>query len=79
MSVCRSCGAPIRWVPTGNGRVMPLDLDPVPHGNVVPVERDGQMIAVVHGPDDGRPVGPAWVSHFATCPDAGAHRKGPRT
>ena len=48
--------------------MLPLDVDPVPHGNVVPVQRGDRMVAVVHGPDDGRPDGDAWTLHTSTCP-----------
>ena len=78
---CRSCGAPIRWVLTDKGRRMPLDPDPHPDGNIMPVTvtvggafpREETRAFVTTAPD-----GPAWRSHFATCPHAARHRKAAR-
>lgn len=76
---CRSCGAAIDWaVSDTTGKAMPVNHQPDPAGNVA-VRRD---------PDDGKlraRSAPAaaklsagerrGTSHFATCPDADAHRK----
>lgn len=68
---CRSCGAPIMWAKGVTGRSMPLNVKPVPDGNVTLL--DG--VATVHPSghtfydDDVR-----YVSHFATCRDADAWR-----
>lgn len=69
--LCRSCGAPVRWVKTEHAKAMPLDEEPTSDGNIV-IE---QGIARVVGPlfADGRPL---HKSHFATCPNAAQHRKG---
>lgn len=73
---CRSCGAAIRWVRmAGSHKVMPLDAEPVEHGNV---RLDALGLAHVHGggPLDKPPgFGPWYVSHFATCPHAAQHRR----
>lgn len=77
---CRSCKAPILWVHTTTGSIMPLDPEPVAGGNVALTGRNIRLT------DDGplRPearVEPAGtvslfdtvehrVSHFATCPQA---------
>lgn len=72
MGACASCGANIRWVKTEYGKAMPIDFDPSPRGNIAII--DG--LAVVDGKavrlDDKRP---RYTSHFATCPNASAHRK----
>lgn len=68
-SRCRSCGQIIDWAITENGRRMPLDPDPVDTGNLVVVD------GVAHPPRLGDEELPRRVSHFATCPDAGVHRK----
>jgi hypothetical protein len=72
MVVCRSCKAPIVWARHEfTRRAMPLDAEPVENGNVV---LEGNVARVV-GPNV--PVsGPRYVSHFATCPNAGEHRRG---
>lgn len=57
---CSSCGAPIRFVGTETGNQVPVDAKPEKR--------------IVVGPDGvGRSVD-AYVSHFATCPNANQHR-----
>lgn len=69
MSLCRSCGAEIRWVVSSNGKSMPLDATPDPaglvavHNGVAHVGRN-----MVEGEQK-------FTSHFATCPNARDHRK----
>lgn len=61
--MCKSCKAPIWWISTSNGKKMPLDRKP--------------ETRVVQDPDSGEwRVVKAYVSHFATCPDAPAWRRG---
>ena len=74
---CRSCGAEIAWgVNEQTRRRMPLDPDIVMTGlrfAVVGQTQDEQhgLVDVVAKTD----VGPGRVSHFATCPNAGQHRR----
>lgn len=61
MASCKSCGAPIKWVQMKeSGKAMPLDDKP---------------LSVVVETEEGWVVKQARQSHFATCPDAAAHRK----
>ena len=70
VTACRSCDAPIRWVRTVRGNLMPLDAAPDPAGNVEII--DG--VAHVHGqPPLGTPE--LWTCHFYTCPDAQTWKK----
>lgn len=67
--VCRSCGAPILWgISARSGKSVPLDPEPVENGNLR-----------LTGPPDFPTVifvrEGTHVSHFATCPNAAAHRK----
>lgn len=71
MSECSSCGAPIRWAMTANGKPMPLDFEPVSNGNVV--VRHGR--AIIAGMTILEPNELRYVSHFATCPNAASHRR----
>jgi len=65
---CRSCGEPILWVEmAATGRKMPLDVLPVPAGNVV-LGPDGRARVLGKGEDAGET--PRYVSHYATCPQA---------
>jgi hypothetical protein len=65
---CRSCGAPIIWAKTARGSPIPLDASPGPQPNLAP-NADGAMVVVPPGSGQH-------TSHFATCPNAAAHRKG---
>ncbi len=65
---CKSCGAPILWVETVNGKRMPLDERPA-----------GRFaVFVAGGTQKVVEIREAYVSHFATCKFADQHRK-PRT
>lgn len=75
VSICTgpSCGQVVRWVLTLAGRRLPIDPQPHPAGNIVPVTLDdGSVRAQVLG-GDRLPVEPprkAYRAHHATCPDA---------
>jgi hypothetical protein len=73
---CIRCGAWIRWVITENGKRMPLDPKPRPDGNVVPrrAPTGGAWVAHVLGGAEMPAQERAFVSHFTTCPNAGAFR-----
>lgn len=74
---CRSCGRPIIWAETTNGKPAPIDPEPVPHGLIVLVQpsdpREPPIASVVklHAPV----TLPRFNSHFATCEFAAQHRK----
>lgn len=77
---CRGCGATIVWIRMPGGKYMPCDVSSVlykeckgaagkvvtPNGEVLSCELDV-------APDDATGVG--YVSHFATCPQAGKFRR----
>lgn len=56
---------------------MPLDVDPHPEGNVVPVfeaaGRPARARVLTKGELPAKV--PAWRSHFVTCPKAGLFRR----
>jgi hypothetical protein len=81
---CRSCNAPIRWaVSLANGKALPLDETPAETGNVwlhEAGEEGGNVdVAEVLAGDRLDRARKAeidlYLSHFATCPDAGRWRK----
>lgn len=81
MSRCRSCLAPIEWAKTVKGYRLPLDPKgrPGPPGNVIVLENsDGTPLvrALKAGERELHDERKLRRSHFATCPDAAAHRKG---
>jgi hypothetical protein len=75
MHQCRSCKAPITWATTENGKRIPVDPKPRADGNLVLLGagRGGAPLAVIFNAVQhaGRQ---RYVSHFATCAWAGAHR-----
>lgn len=86
LAACRSCGAPILWAITLNDRRIPLDADPIttvgddPRGLFALLQRPEPPIAIGLDalPRDAAALGPTLRrSHFATCPNADEHRRGP--
>lgn len=82
MSVCRSCGAAIRWAATVNGKRMPVDDQPTPDGTLIlsdptPGAYAPTVALFVAGQPSlfDEPDPPRFTSHFATCPNADQHRK----
>jgi len=79
VSTCRSCDAEIRWAKTAAGKVIPIDAEPVPNGNIQLGYVGGYMVAIVVNADDALAAQAAgeelYLSHFATCPNASRHRK----
>lgn len=77
---CRSCGESIVWTTTSNGKRMPVDAEPVPPNasamlfRLVERGMDDEVLAqfVPSGQHDREPE--LYVSHFATCQHADAHR-----
>ena len=76
---CRSCGVEVVWVKTKNGKNMPVDIPkwdlqkPENMYGLNPATEtmhDAVTTAVEYNAD-------YMVSHFATCPKAGEHRKKP--
>ena len=94
MSFCNSCPAPVVWATSKNGNKMPLNparVDPFAQGAFVVIGGIalGPKDAIAHvmttrqcGEHAARELlsdGFTWrISHFATCPNAGSHRKARR-
>lgn len=77
---CKSCGAPIFFVETANGKFMPVNITPKyywpdPEGPEKIVNGSGRVVSCfLDGKlEQNTPAG--YVSHFATCPAASKHRK----
>ena len=84
-ATCDSCGAPIEWARFAtSGKPVPLDVGLVDNGNLELVERRdaGEAIVRLLGRvelEAARERGtPLRRTHFATCPNAAAHRRSSR-
>ena len=75
MSRCKSCCAPIRWARTAAGKPIPLDLEPVPGGNIQLRDGVARVLTPIEAMIEPLEGGPRFLSHFATCPYADEHRK----
>lgn len=80
---CRSCHRPIVFAKVGtcSGSWNPLDPDPRDDGNVVVIghcPNGAPLVRVLSKEAAALPPGmfdERYVSHFATCPEAGQHRR----
>ena len=78
MATCRSCGAAIRFIGTERGRLIPVDdfelhFIPNTQGDEMLVTETGRVIKGFLSNNEEAITG--YRSHFATCPNADAHRK----
>lgn len=83
--VCRSCKTPIVWTHTEKGKSMPVDAERAADGNIVLSMRGERWpVAVYQSKQDIETLKRQaatrgeelllYKSHFATCPNAAAHR-----
>lgn len=79
MSACSSCGAPITWALTLNGKRMPVDAQPNPAGSFFLATMRGAngstYIVAVHAGEQPLEGPRRYSSHFSTCPNAAEHRR----
>lgn len=64
-----------------SGKTMPVNEHIVnykiaPHGKERIVTPGGEVVACITGINADEATGFGYISHFATCPNAGRHRKG---
>lgn len=79
MTKCKSCGADIDFIPMLSGRLMPVNAQKMTirkdGGHDVLVTVGGELIrGTLASPEDGANA-EGYLSHFATCPAAGDHRR----
>ena len=78
-SLCRYCGAEIKFIRTTGGRFMPVDLEPV---GIVEAGGPDTFITgggiIVRGYKSSTQEIIAYRSHFASCPGAAKARKSDR-
>ena len=79
MSKCKSCGAEIIWIKTKTGKAMPCDAQKITYKNIGPTGKGMILVTpdgrIARGEFDPTSDVYGYVSHFATCPAAAAHRK----
>lgn len=73
---CRSCQAPIFWAKSKKGKLMPMDSEPVETGHFLITDRHGDhpLATFVKDTSAAQPETKFYVSHYATCRDAGDWR-----
>jgi len=79
-SECNTCGAPMYWARTRDGKAIPIDVKPTPKGNILLTYNQSRddLNAKVYAPNNTHNIPPGrnrYTSHFATCPDADKHRR----
>lgn len=75
---CRSCQAQVIWAVTTAGNPIPLDPEQDPDGLITLDKIPGHRkpVATVWSKGNRPPADtPTYTTHFATCPNAGRHRK----
>ena len=74
-SQCNSCNEPIYWVSTDNGKQMPINVEPAPHGNLLLAAGESPPRVSVISKNGRLPDMKLYVSHFSTCRFAKRHRR----
>ena len=69
-STCKSCGAPVIWKVTEGGKKIPIDPEPCEDGNLILFGTGAHPLSMMK-----IWTGDKYKSHFATCPNAAAHRR----
>jgi len=81
MAVCRSCGAEIKFIKMKSGKWNPVNPGArtiiKDGGKEVLVTESGELISGTFASLEEGANGSGYVSHFATCPYAGSHRRQP--
>lgn len=80
MAICKGCGAAIIWITTPGGRSIPCDCEQrlyrqTKRGSIKIVTPNGEVLSAELESDSGKADGIGYISHFATCPEAGRFRK----
>lgn len=74
VSSCRSCKGRIIWCETYTGKRIPVDRDPVDGGNIL-IREPSVGSDIPFASINSQPVAGGHMAHFATCPNADAHRR----
>lgn len=77
---CKSCGAEIVFIGTGEGKSIPCNAEALPYwqtkgGGQKIVTPNGEVLSAELEGLPGTATGLGYITHFATCPDAEKYRK----
>jgi hypothetical protein len=72
-SLCKSCRRPVIWAVTESGKRMPVDYNEHEGGNVFLYPN--RKVVIGKQTDETPMYATRHFSHFATCPNAGKHRR----
>lgn len=73
---CNYCFAPIRWLPTAAGSVMPVDADPDPdRGNVIVIAGKAGVLGLARARAARAGGESLYLHHAASCPHKAAWNK----
>ena len=79
MAKCKGCGAPIEFIRLNSGKQIPVNPKPVyvedKAAKEIIVTADGRISNGRQEPDPPVQAIRGYISHFSTCPMAGAFRK----
>ena len=80
MATCKACGAPIIWIMTPGGKLMPCDPEQKVYwqrsrAKEKIVTPNGEILSCVFEGDDQTATGIGYVPHWATCPEADKFRR----
>lgn len=80
MARCKACGREIVYIKMASGKTMPCNVPPVRYTGEAALQRRPDTLVTEDGridfgyvTEDGDREG--YVSHFATCPEAGRFRR----
>ena len=80
MAQCRSCGAEIKFIKLTSGKWNPVDTQKRTliegEGNEAIVTDSGEVVTGRFASLEEGANRSGYISHFATCPNANAHRRG---
>ena len=80
MATCRGCGAAIIWIRTAGNKSIPCDPEQVLYrskkgGGIKIVTPNGEVLSAELESNPNEATGIGYISHFATCSEAGRFRK----
>lgn len=73
--ICKNCGRAYEFFDTTTGRLMPIDVESNPAGNILIVDGLAEVLKKGDPRRESVPASERRISHFATCAYAKDYRK----